>query len=91
MQGSELTFLSQWQNFYMIMVTAAATLTRLMFVVTTLIAGIRNAWDMVTFLSASVLMLKTRARNRDIVVRPGHPCGVWIAEWIRHRQVPVVS
>jgi hypothetical protein len=40
MQGSELLFLSQWQNFYMIMGTAAATLTGLMFVVTTLIAGI---------------------------------------------------
>lgn len=39
-QGSELTLLSQWQNFYMIMGTAAATLTGLMFVVTTLIAGI---------------------------------------------------
>lgn len=40
MQGSELAFLSGWQNFYMIMGTAAATLTGLMFVVTTLIAGI---------------------------------------------------
>ena len=40
MQGYELPFLSQWQNFYMIMGTAAATLTGLMFVVTTLIAGI---------------------------------------------------
>src|SRR5215211_3428203 len=40
MQGSELPFLSQWQNFYMLMGTAAATLTGLMFVVTTLIAGI---------------------------------------------------
>ena len=40
MQGSELLFLSNWQNFYMIMGTAAATLTGLMFVVTTLIAGI---------------------------------------------------
>ncbi|HEU4743854.1 MAG TPA: hypothetical protein VFS61_01415 [Anaerolineales bacterium] len=40
MQGSELPLLSQWQNFYMIMGTAAATLTGLMFVVTTLIAGI---------------------------------------------------
>jgi hypothetical protein len=39
-QGTELTFLSQWQNFFMIMGTAAATLTGLMFVVTTLIAGI---------------------------------------------------
>jgi len=38
MQG--LPFLSDWQNFYMIMGTAAATLTGLMFVVTTLIAGI---------------------------------------------------
>ena len=40
MQGSELPFLIPWQNFYMTMGTAAATLTGLMFVVTTLIAGI---------------------------------------------------
>jgi amino acid transporter len=40
LQGSELSLLSHWQNFYMIMGTAAATLTGLMFVVTTLIAGI---------------------------------------------------
>ena len=39
-QGSELPFLSDWQNFYMLIGTAAATLTGLMFVVTTLIAGI---------------------------------------------------
>ncbi len=39
-QGSELPILSNWQNFYMIMGTAAAILTGLMFVVTTLIAGI---------------------------------------------------
>ncbi len=40
MQGSELPLLSNWQNFYMLIGTAAATLTGLMFVVTTLIAGI---------------------------------------------------
>ena len=40
MQGSELSLLGNWQNFYMMMGTAAATLTGLMFVVTTLIAGI---------------------------------------------------
>jgi hypothetical protein len=39
-QGSELPLLSQWQNFYMLVGTAAATLTGLMFIVTTLIAGI---------------------------------------------------
>src|SRR6185436_8510810 len=39
-QGSELSLLNNWQNFYMLMGTAAATLTGLMFVVTTLIAGI---------------------------------------------------
>ena len=39
-QGSELPLLSNWQNFYMIIGTAAATLTGLMFVATTLIAGI---------------------------------------------------
>jgi hypothetical protein len=40
MPGSALTILSNWQNYYMLMGTAAATLTGLMFVVTTLIAGI---------------------------------------------------
>ena len=40
MQASDLSLLSNWQNFYMIMGTAAATLTGLMFVVTTLIAGL---------------------------------------------------
>jgi hypothetical protein len=38
MQGSELPFLGNWQNFYMIIGTAAATLTGLMFVATTLAA-----------------------------------------------------
>lgn len=42
MQGSELPLLSDWQNFYMLIGTAAATLTGLMFVVTTLIAGIET-------------------------------------------------
>jgi hypothetical protein len=40
MQGSELPLLSNWQNFYMLMGTAAATLTGLMFVATTLFAGL---------------------------------------------------
>ncbi|HEX2698379.1 MAG TPA: hypothetical protein VHM28_11785 [Anaerolineales bacterium] len=35
-QGSELTLLNEWHNFYTIMGTAAATLMGLMFVVTTL-------------------------------------------------------
>jgi len=39
-QGTELPFLSSWQNFYMLIGTAAATLTGLMFVVTTLLAGL---------------------------------------------------
>jgi hypothetical protein len=39
-QGSALPLLSSWQNFYMIIGTAAATLTGLMFVATTIIAGI---------------------------------------------------
>jgi len=39
-QGSELLLLSNWQNFYMLIGTASATLTGLMFVATTLIAGI---------------------------------------------------
>ncbi len=40
MQESGLLFLTNWQNFYMIIGTAAATLTGLMFIVITLIAGI---------------------------------------------------
>jgi hypothetical protein len=39
---SELSLLSNWQNFYMIMGTAAATLTGLMFVATTLFAGLNT-------------------------------------------------
>ena len=42
MQGSELSLLSSWQNFYMIIGTAAATLTGLMFVATTLFAGLNT-------------------------------------------------
>jgi hypothetical protein len=40
MQVAELPLLNSWQNYYMLIGTAAATLTGLMFVVTTLIAGI---------------------------------------------------
>ncbi len=39
-QAAALPFLNNWQSFYMIIGTAAATLTGLMFVATTLIAGI---------------------------------------------------
>ncbi len=39
-QAAALPFPNNWQNFYTIMGTAAATLTGLMFVATTLIAGI---------------------------------------------------
>jgi len=38
----ELPILSNWQNFYMIMGTAAATLTGLVFVATTLFAGLNT-------------------------------------------------
>ncbi len=38
--GTELSLLNHWQNFYTIMGTAAATLTGLMFVATTVVAGI---------------------------------------------------
>jgi hypothetical protein len=42
MQGSEILLLTRWQNFYVIMGTAAATLTGLTFVAATLIAGIES-------------------------------------------------
>jgi len=41
MQGAVLSPLAAWQNFYVITGSAAATLTGLMFVVATLIAGVR--------------------------------------------------
>jgi hypothetical protein len=41
-QGSEILLLTRWQNFYVIMGTAAATLTGLTFVAATLIAGIES-------------------------------------------------
>ncbi len=42
MEPAGLPFLANWQNFYVIMGSAAATLTGLMFVVTTLITGIER-------------------------------------------------
>jgi hypothetical protein len=62
-QVSELPFLSDWQNYYMIMGTAAATLTGLMFVVTTLIAGIDA--------HASTLNVAVSAYNTPTVVHFG--------------------
>jgi hypothetical protein len=56
MQGPELPLLSNWQNFYMLIGTAAATLTGLMFVVTTLIAGIDTH---VSILNAAVSAYNT--------------------------------
>ena len=41
MQEAGVSFLSTWQNFYVVIGAAAATLTGLMFVVATLIAGVR--------------------------------------------------
>jgi hypothetical protein len=64
-QGSELPLLSSWQNFYMIIGTAAATLKGLMFVVTTLIAGIDS--------HVSVLNAAVSAYNTPTVV---HFCTV---------------
>jgi hypothetical protein len=63
MQGSELPILSQWQNFYMLIGTAAATLTGLMFVVTTLVAGIETR--------ASTLNAGISAFNTPTVVHFG--------------------
>jgi hypothetical protein len=42
MQPAGLPFLPNWQNFYIIMGSAAATLTGLMFVATTLITGLER-------------------------------------------------
>ncbi|MGE5377155.1 MAG: hypothetical protein ACM3XO_19030 [Bacteroidota bacterium] len=55
-QGTDLSLLGSWQNFYMIIGTAAATLTGLMFVVTTLIAGIDSH---VSILNAAVSAFNT--------------------------------
>jgi hypothetical protein len=41
MREAGISFLTTWQNFYVIIGSAAATLTGLMFVVMTLIAGVR--------------------------------------------------
>jgi hypothetical protein len=76
LQGSELLFLSNWQNFYMLMGTAAATLTGLMFVVTTLIAGIDA--------HLSALNAAVSAFNTPIVVHFGAVlllAGILSAPW----------
>src|SRR5258706_747038 len=41
-QGSDIALLSAWHNFYILIGTAAATLTGLMFVATTLVAGLEK-------------------------------------------------
>lgn len=52
MQEAGLPLLTNWQNFYVIIGSGAATLTGLMFVVVALLfVGIHNAWDLVTFLA----------------------------------------
>src|SRR5215510_10266442 len=61
MQGPDLPFLSDWQNFYMIMGTAAATLTGLMFVATTLFAGLQT--------HASIVNAGISAYNTPTVVQ----------------------
>src|SRR5262245_53014937 len=63
MQGSELPLLSSWQNFYMIVGTAAATLTGLVFVAATLIAGLET--------HVSTLNAGVSAYNTPIVVHFG--------------------
>ena len=76
MQGPELSLLSNWQNFYMIMGTAAATLTGLMFVVTTLIAGIDS--------HISILNAAVSAYNTPTVVHFGTVlllAGILSAPW----------
>ena len=75
-QGSELAVLSNWQNFYMLIGTAAATLTGLMFVVTTLIAGIDS--------QSSTLNAAVSAFNTPIVVHFGTVlllAGILSAPW----------
>jgi hypothetical protein len=65
MQEAGLPFLTNWQNFYIIIGSAAATLTGLMFVVTTLIAGIDR--------HISALNAGISAFNTPTIV---HFCGV---------------
>jgi uncharacterized oligopeptide transporter (OPT) family protein len=114
-QGSELPILSNWQNFYMILGTAAATLTGrqvphyqstledwlwymtfpflanvllilaafvlqknpspALYIVGSammllLLVGIRNAWDMVTFLAVERAHSENKSRSSDQAVRP---------------------
>ena len=56
MEGPGLPFMTSWQTFYVIMGSAAASLTGLMFVVITLIAGIERE---VTTLDAGVSAYNT--------------------------------
>lgn len=71
MQASELPFLSDWRNFYMLIGTAAATLTGLMFVATTILAGIDT--------HASIANASIAAYNTPTVV---HFCAVLLVAGI---------
>jgi len=70
-QGSDVTLLGSWKDLYMIVGTAAATLTGLMFVVTTLVAGIER--------HASTLNAGMSAFNTPTVV---HFCAVLLTAGI---------
>jgi hypothetical protein len=84
-QASELPLLGNWQNFYMLIGTAAATLTGLMFVATTLIVGFEK--------HVSVLDAAIAAFNTPTVV---HFCtvlliaGILSAPWQAFSSVSVV-
>lgn len=85
MQSVGLPFLSNWQNFYMIAGTAAATLTGLMFIVITLMTGFER--------QASTLNAGISAFNTPTVV---HFCsvlliaGIMSAPWPAYASVSLV-
>lgn len=64
-QEASLPFLTNWQNFYMIIGSAAATLTGLMFVATTLIAGLERH---VSTLDAGISAFNTPMDEEDLAI-----------------------
>ena len=97
MQEAVLSPLATWQNFYTIIGSAAATLTGLLFVVITLIAGVRarvpspssgiaafstpNVWHF----GAALLVAAILSAPWQALWPAAGPCGSWGSDLCDHR------
>src|SRR5579872_5842806 len=83
-QEAAVPLLSAWQNFYVIVGSASATLTGLMFVIVTLIASRgrhRSGEAIGAFGTPTVVHLCAALLIAAILMRPGRPSGMRACCW----------